>query len=62
VNTTLEARLRKFEASMPESQTIYRFAATVADAERIEAECDARGERVVIIRRPEASEEGRAVQ
>jgi hypothetical protein len=62
VKTNLEARLRKIEASMPGSQTIYRFAASAADAERIKAECDARGDRVVIIRWQEPSEQGRAVQ
>jgi hypothetical protein len=60
MKANFEARLRKIEDSLPEAQTVYRFAASAADAERIKAECDARGERVVIIRWQEPGEQGAA--
>jgi hypothetical protein len=56
MRTNLEARLRKIETTLPESKTIYRFAASAIDADRIAAEHATRHEPVVICRWEEPDE------
>ena len=56
MRANLEARLRKIETTLPESKTIYRFAESAVDAERIATEHAGRKENVVICRWEEPDE------
>jgi hypothetical protein len=56
MRTTLEARLRKIETTLPENKTIYRFAESAIDADCIAAEHAERNEPVVICRWEEPDE------